>query len=231
MDKVIVLNNKMNLLYDDVYEYIERLNKYDKRLIICPSDIYLSLFLVNSNHEIGSQNVFYENSGAYTGEISPLQLKNMDINYSIIGHSERKKMGETDNIINKKIISCLDNNIIPIVCIGEENKNNFKEEIDKQLKNYLKKIDNIDFIYFAYEPVWLIGSSTVETNQIKDNIDYLVNYFKEKYNKIPCLLYGGGVNSDNINDIINIDNIEGVVLGEISSNINKLESIIDVLEK
>lgn len=233
MEKTIVLNNKMNLLYDDIYEYINVLNSYDKEIIICPSYIYLNLFLVNSNHKIGSQNVFYEDNGSYTGEISCSQLKNMDINYSIVGHYERKKyLKETNKIINKKIITCLNNNISPILCFGENNKNNFKKEIEQQLSEYLKDIDNIDFIYFAYEPEWLIGNQKdVDIDFINNNIKYIKDYLYQKYHKIPCILYGGGVNKNNIKSIINLENLDGVMIGEVSSSIKDLKDIIDELEK
>ena len=122
MKKLIVLNHKMTLEYDEVYEYIETTNNIDtdNNLIICPSNIYLENFINQSNWGIGAQNVSEHTNGNLTGEISTLQLKSLGVEYCLVGHYERvKNFNETPKQINKKLIACLESNIMPIVCFGE----------------------------------------------------------------------------------------------------------------
>ena len=105
MEKMIILNHKMNLEYDQVYEYIDGLNKLetDNNIIICPSNIYLENFVNNCTWGIGAQNVSEKSNGDYTGEISTLQLKSLGVEYCIVGHHERRKyFGETNEVINRK---------------------------------------------------------------------------------------------------------------------------------
>ena len=224
MKKLIVLNHKMNLEYDQVVPYINTLNQIqtDNNIIICPSNIYLSDFINYSNWGIGSQNVSSELSGNYTGEVSTLQLKSLGIEYSIIGHYERKKyFKETNQHINKKLNACLDSNISPILCFGETG--NVDDAIDA-LEEILKDIPNIDFIIFAYEP--LKASKQEEISDIEEQIKTIYNYLQDKYNSHPNLIYGGGIVSKDINSLLSIDGLNGIMIGKISSNIEKIEKII-----
>ena len=118
---IIVLNNKCNLLTDEFIKYQESLSKLESKheLVLCPSSIYLSKFSLN-NFKLGSQNVGSNYEGAFTGEISASQLKALNVEYSIVGHSERRKnQRESNEEINKKIKLLLDNGITPILCVGE----------------------------------------------------------------------------------------------------------------
>jgi len=131
MGKMIVLNHKMNLEYDEVYEYIDGINKIetDNNLVICPSNIYLENFINTCTWGIGSQNVYYKEDGDYTGEVSTLQLKSLGIEYCIVGHYERRKIfKESIKLVKKKLNACLDSNIIPIVCFGSNgNEDSIKD--------------------------------------------------------------------------------------------------------
>ena len=173
MNKLVVLNHKMSLLYDDLYSYIDRINNIDtdNNVIICPSNIYLEAFLNNCDYPIGAQNMHYSVDEGHTGEVSSNQLKSMGVEYSIIGHYERvREFKESANVINQKLIGALDSNIIPILCFGEDMDEDYREVLPRTLDGYLKDIDNIEFIIFAYEPVYAIGTGTLpNTKKIKVN--------------------------------------------------------------
>ena len=230
MKKIIIFNHKMSLLYDDLYNYIERTNNLETNndIIICPSDIYLEAFVNNSDWLIGSQNLNYNTDYKHTGEISTDQLKSLGVEYSIIGHYERvRDFNENAVIINNKLIAALDANIFPILCFGENIDDDYHEAIPKILDKYLKDVENIEFIIFAYEPIFAIGTGALPSRKrIEEVISFINEYLEDKYKKKPNLLYGGSVDSSNINDIINIEGINGVLVGDISSDIKEVERII-----
>lgn len=231
MKKLIVFNHKMSLLYDNLYPYIERVNNIDTEndIIICPSNIYLEAFLNNCDWSIGTQNLHYSLEENHTGEISTDQLKSLGIEYSIIGHYERvNEFNENKTIINNKLLACLDANIFPILCFGENIDEDYKEVIPKLLDGYLKEVENIEFIIFAYEPIYAVGTGTLpKIEKIKEITLFISNYLEDKYKKKPILLYGGSVDSSNIHDIMNIDSINGVLIGNISSDIKEVERIFN----
>lgn len=230
MKKIVVLNHKMSLLYDDLYSYIERLNNIDidNDIIVCPSNIYLEAFINNCDWSVGAQNMHYETNELHTGEVSSNQFKSLGIEYIMIGHYERiNEFKESASIINQKLIAALDSNIFPILCFGEDIDEDYKEVLPKLLDSYLKDINNIDFIIFAYEPIYAIGTGALPNiNKIKEVIEFISKYLEDKYKKKPSLLYGGSVDSSNITDIMNIDILNGVVVGNISSDIKEVERII-----
>ena len=184
MKKIIGLNLKMNLNHDEVLDYVriikdKQFNNHE--IIIFPSFIYLDKFK-ESNQLLGAQNVHQEDTGAFTGEVSPMQLKSEKINYSLVGHSERRQhFKEDDILINKKIKGCLRNNIQIILCIGEtedqRNLNQTKEVLERQIKEDLRDIDkeSINNIVIDYEPVWAIGTGKTPTNQEIDEALNILN--------------------------------------------------------
>ena len=125
MSKLVVGNLKMNLTLQDIAQYIQYINSINfnpnqNEVVICPSYIYIPYINNNTKFKVGSQDTSINEKGAYTGEVSAVQLRSVNVKYSILGHSERRKnFGETENIINKKTRQCIDNNIKPIICIGE----------------------------------------------------------------------------------------------------------------
>lgn len=217
MKKLCVLNHKMNLLYNEVDEYIERINKIDKNLIICPSNIYLLKFLENTNHQIASQDVCYIEDGNYTGKVSFSQIKSLGVKYSLIGHSE--KNDDIDKI-NYKLKRCIDNDITPILCFGNSDYGELVVDI-------LDKIEYLDNrIIYAYEPIFNVSVDEIDISYIEKNIDIIYNYLINKGIMNPIILYGGGINKDNINKIYHISNINGIVLGSKSSDIDVLENLL-----
>lgn len=225
MKKMIILNHKMNLEYDEVIDYIGKINNVDTldNIIVCPSSLYLESFINNCSWGIGAQNVYYETDGEYTGEVSTLQLKSLGVEYAIIGHYERKKYFNEDNfVINKKLIACLDSNIVPILCFGETGK---MEDIKASLDELLKDIDNINFIVFAYEPLCVTDKLTKE--QIRDNVDEIYDYLYSKYKHKTNIVYGGGVVESDAGELLKINNLNGILVGKISADIDKVLKIID----
>ena len=229
MKKLVLFNHKMSLFYDDLYSYIEKVNNIDtdNDIIICPSNIYLEAFINNCDYPVGAQNMHYSIEENHTGEVSSNQLKSLGVEYVMVGHYERiNEFKESPSIINQKLIAALDSNIIPILCFGEELDEDYKEVLPRLLDSYLKDINNIEFIIFAYEPIYAIGTGTLpNSNKINEISDFITKYLEDKYSKKPILLYGGSVDSSNIKDITAINSLDGVVVGNISSDIKEVERI------
>lgn len=219
MKKMIILNHKMNLLYDDVMEYIVNLNNIniDKNIIVCPSYLYLESFINYCNWGIGSQDAFLEISGNYTSKVSLSQLKSLGVEYVILGH---KEVNDSDEIINKKIIASLETNIVPIVCLNDDGKT--VEELYESFNKRFANIDNYEFIILAYENLKEENLTIIESK-----IKTLKNMIKNNSSKEINVVYGGNVNKNNINEIINNKLIDGVMLGSISSSIKDVEEILN----
>ncbi len=239
MKKIIALNLKMNLNYDTVSSYIDTVkNKIsdNNEVIFFPSFLYLEDFK-KSGYKIGAQNVHYLDNGAFTGEISPLQLKSMGIRYVLIGHSERRiYFKEDDDLINNKIKGCLKNNLNIILCIGEtdEERKRLKTALilEKQIKNAFKNIDLEDLsdITIAYEPVWAIGTGKVpKIEDIEDAIKYIKKLVLNEYGLNIKVLYGGSINKENIKSIINIKILDGVLIGSSSIDPKYLVNMLDLI--
>lgn len=216
--KTIILNHKMNLYYNELDTYINEINQIDKNLIIAPSNIYLLEFIKNTNHQIASQDICYIEKDNNTGKVSWSQIKSLGIKYSIIGHSE--KNDDIDKV-NIKIKTCLDNQITPILCFSNETP---EDDITITLNSI--KTDNISNIIFAYEPKFNIGSNEIDLEYINKQIDIIYNYLLNKYNQDPVLVYGGGINQNNINKIYQNDKLSGILIGSKSSNIKELKKLL-----
>ncbi len=239
MEKLIIANLKMNMIFNDVKEYLNIINEkvVSDRVVICPTSIYVPYFL-GHKYKVGLQNAYCENKGAYTGEISPLQAKSLGISYALVGHSERRKILNEDNeLIHKKLQAILDNNLTAVLCIGEtlEEKNMLKTDtvLKRQLITALNDIDEKKYqnIIIAYEPVWSIGTNLVPTNkEIETTAAYIKNIVSTnfKISNIP-VIYGGSVNEKNISEINKIENINGVLVGGASLDPEKLLNIIEVV--
>lgn len=238
MTKIIALNHKMNLNYDLVNEYIERINKVktDNKIIIIPSYLYIETFIKNTKYDIGSQNLSNELNGAFTGEVSSIQLNSIGVKYSLVGHSERRNFfHETDEIINEKTRQCLNHGITPIICVGEtlseHNNDETLVKINNQISHAILGLDDLNEkkeIIIAYEPIYAIG--TGKAPEVKE-IEIVINHIYEvlsKYDNIDFkILYGGSVNKENIKKILDINKLDGVLIGTISS---KIEDIIKIIE-
>ena len=213
-------------------------NYKNAKIIYCPPYTLLNNFVIKTrktNLDVGAQNCHYEiNTGPFTGSISSTMIKKLGAKYVIIGHSENRSNGETNNLINKKIHSAILNNLNVIFCIGEnlfEKKNKKTNNIlKKQIDLGLKKIKKIDKIIFAYEPVWSIGTGKVLTNkELIKQVIIIKNIIKNKFkNQKTKIIYGGSVNNQNINNLKQIKEINGFLIGGASQNSKKF---IDIIKK
>ena len=204
------------------------------RIIYCPPYTLISSFFKKFQNcliDIGAQNCHESDDyGAHTGFINSKMLKNIGANYVIIGHSENRNKGETNNLINKKIKSAIKANLRVIFCIGEplKEKNNGKTKsvLLKQIKKGLNQISKKKNCFIAYEPVWSIGTGKVpKLKDLEETIKFIKNNFGK--NK-PKVLYGGSVNPKNINDLKTIKELDGFLIGGASQNYNKF---IDIVKK
>ena len=229
---IIALNNKSNLEKDEFLNYIEELKKIqtNNTLILCPT--FLNIPLVDNTILLGSQNVSSKDNGAYTGEISATQLKTHNVKYSIVGHSERREyQKESNNDIKEKVNKLLENDIIPILCIGEtldERKTNKYKEV---LKEELSILDDLNDeiksnIIVAYEPIWSIGTGVIPTNS---EIEEVFRFIKDMLPNSK-VLYGGSANETNIDVLNQISLIDGYLLGGLSLKLDKLQVFLDKLK-
>ena len=222
MKKMIILNHKMNLLYDEVHSYINDLNNIDtdNDIVVCPSSLYLESFSNYCEWGVGCQNFYYEEDGDYTGEISTNQLKSMGIDYGLVGHYERKKyFNDTLEDDRKRLEAFIDANMMPILFINGKNDKEVISNLDKVIKN----ISHIEFITFAYEAS--IDNDDLEKLNI--SIKTIYNYLKEKYSVNPRIIYGGGVTSSNVKEILEMPELSGIILGASSISISFVKDIID----
>ena len=213
-------------------------NYKNAKIIYCPPYTLLNYFVIKTrktNLDVGAQNCHYEiNTGPFTGSISSTMIKKLGAKYVIIGHYENRSNGETNNLINKKIHSAILNNLNVIFCIGEnlfEKKNKKTNKVlKKQIDTGLKKIKKIDKIIFAYEPVWSIGTGKILTNkELTKQVIIIKKIIKNKFkNQKIKIIYGGSVNNQNINNLKQIKEINGFLIGGASQNSKKF---IDIIKK
>ena len=223
---------------ESVINLSKKKNYKNAKIIYCPPYTLLNNFVIKTrktNLDVGAQNCHYEiNTGPYTGSISSTMIKKLGAKYVIIGHSENRSNGETNTQINKKIHSAILNNLNVIFCIGEnlfEKKNKKTNKIlKKQIDMGLKKIKKIDKIIFAYEPVWSIGTGKILTNkELTKQVIIIKNIIKNKFkNQKTKIIYGGSVNNQNINNLKQIKEINGFLIGGASQNSKKF---IDIIKK
>lgn len=212
--KLLVANWKMNP--QTAAEAIQLARAIDKKnVVIAAPFVYLAnLKLKIKNSELCAQDVFWQEKGAYTGEISPMMLKKLGVEYVIIGHSERRVLGETDEIINKKIKAALSVGLKIILCVSE------KKFIQNQIRKDLKGIKIINLI-IAYEPTWAIGTGKADT---QENSKKVLNFIKSLFKDKLKVLYGGSVNSKNAAGFLNM--FDGLLVGNASLNAKEFGKII-----
>ena len=223
---------------ESVINLSKKKNYKNAKIIYCPPYTLLNNFVIKTKKthlDVGAQNCHYEiNTGPFTGSISSNMIKKLGAKYVIIGHSENRSNGETNNLINKKIHSAILNNLNIIFCIGEnlfEKKNKKTNKIlKKQIAMGLKKIKKIDKIIFAYEPVWSIGTGKLLTNkELTKQVIIIKKIIKNKFkNQKSKIIYGGSVNNQNINNLKQIKEINGFLIGGASQNSKKF---IDIIKK
>ena len=198
--------------------------------------------LKNTNIKVGAQNMYFEESGAFTGEISPIFLKKIGCEYVILGHSERRNIfNETDELINKKIKKALEIMLSPIVCIGEHlderEKGNTKDVIENQFNLTFEGMtkEQIKKIVIAYEPIWAIGTGKTATPEQAEEIHVFIRkIIEEKYDKYTAdsvrIQYGGSIKPANAKELFSKPNIDGGLVGGASLQAESLYEIIKSAE-
>ena len=202
------------------------------KIIYCPPSTLIrpmSKKLKDSRIEVGAQNCHEnENYGAFTGSINSKMLKDVGAKYVIIGHSENRQRGESNKKINNKINSVLKSGLKVIFCIGETSQEKRKKKtyqvLNNQIKTGLDKVKNKKNIIIAYEPVWSIGTGLIPKS---NELIKIITFIKKKYKNLK-VLYGGSVNSKNINELKLIENIDGFLIGGASQDAKKF---IDIIKK
>lgn len=238
------MNNTIEESLDLAKSLIEFSNGFDKNreILICAP--FTALFalknvLHGSKIKLGAQNMYFEESGAFTGEISAIMLKDIGVDYVLIGHSERRQyFNESDGLLNKKIKTALKFNIKPILCVGEtleqREANVEKETVKAQIVNGLHdiNIDCLKDIIIAYEPVWAIGTGkTATSEQANEIISYIRSVIKELYNENVSeniiIQYGGSVKGSNSSEIMSQSDIDGALVGGASLKAEEFIKIIN----
>jgi len=249
MQNLIIANWKMNPaskteaknIFEGIKSGIEGVNS---EVVVCPPFVYLECGMSDTPHlKFGAQNVYFEDKGAFTGEISAVMLKDLGVEYVIIGHSERRKyFGETDEIINKKIKKALETGLKVIFCIGETAEereagnpalpNKFgvgagkNEVLERQIKTGLDGNENLENINIAYEPVWAIGTgNNCSVEETKESIEFI-----RKISGVERILYGGSVKSENSGSYIKEAGSNGLLVGGASLNADEFVRIVKSAE-
>lgn len=244
--KVIAGNWKMNMLPNEAIEYIEKFEPLVKdtqnEVILCVpyTDLFYALLSAqNTNIKIGAQNMHFAESGAYTGEVSGKMLRSIGVEYVIIGHSERRQyFNETDETVNKKIKTAFENELKPIVCVGEtlEQKEEGKtqEIITTQVKLALDGLtpEQVKNTIIAYEPIWAIGTGKTATSEDANNsIKEIRKKIEEIYGKdiaeSVIIQYGGSVKSTNAKELFETSDIDGGLVGGASLKPEEFAKIVN----
>ena len=253
MKKIIIGNWKLNLDHLEAIQLLQKINyslpeNIEDKIEIILSPSFTSIrslqTVINSDKlkiKLSSQNVSQFASGAYTGEVSATQLKKLEIDYGIVGHSERRTLfNEIDLVINDKVNRLIENDIVPVFCFGEpieERKSgSYYNFIENQINEGLKGLrkDKVNKLVVAYEPIWAIGTGEVASLEniveVFDFVKYIISKKRLFYEDNIKFFYGGSVSPDNAQEILNSKIIDGVLVGGASLDATKFVDIIKAVE-
>ena len=229
-----VANWKLNGNLQFIDQFISNIslpNANSKCVVICPTAIHLDYLSKNKNgFYVGAQNVSEHEEGAYTGEISVRSLVETNVNFCIVGHSERRQIfKEKDKDINLKSERLVANNVIPIICIGEtleqKEKGITNTVLEEQLMNSIPSSSTFENTIIAYEPVWAIGTGLTPTIDEIDETHRFIRSHNDKFNKYK-ILYGGSVKASNAKEITHLANVDGALIGGASLKSEEFTKII-----
>ncbi len=245
MRKVVIAGNwKMNKTPKEAVEFLRELGEVkvndSMRVIICSTNLCLQPLLHHKKGdvEIAAQNMHFEDSGAFTGEVSTKMLKAVGVNISVIGHSERREyFAETDEALNKKVLKAAEEDFDVILCVGEtleqREKEIHKEHVKNQIVSDLKNLKEEDLkrVIIAYEPIWAIGTGkTATSEQAEEMCLFIRNVVEELYSKEAAdntsILYGGSVKPANVKELMSMENIDGALIGGASL---KADSFLELI--
>ena len=244
--KIIAGNWKMNKLPNEAIDFIERFVPLVKdtrnEVILCVpyTNLFYSLLTAQgTNIKIGAQNMYYEEKGAYTGEVAPAMLKSIGVEYVIIGHSERRQyFNETDETVNKKVKAAFAHDLKPIICVGEtleqREAGKTQEIITGQTMLALEGLteEQVANTIIAYEPIWAIGTEKTATsedanNSIKAIRDKICQIYGQKVAERVIIQYGGSVKSTNCKELFTMSDIDGGLVGGASLDPDEFAKIVN----
>lgn len=250
MKKLIIANWKMNLSPEMAVEASKNLAKgetlwraTDKQVVLCPSFESIAVAknaLENSGIKLGAQDCFWEDKGAYTGEVSPMVLKSLGCEYVIIGHSERRReLRESDKDVNRKTAAAWRVGLTPVICVGETFEERQTGKKDFVIMNQVTKaLEDLAWpsdgnLIIAYEPVWVIGSGQAVEPAEAEHVamvirQVLLDYFSAENAQKVKVIYGGSVNVDNVADFTGSSAIDGILVGNASL---VAENFIELIKK
>jgi len=237
---VILGNWKMNMVVSNAIAFSKRLREIDipedVEIGVLPSYVYLSEvanILEGSRISVGAQDCYYEDQGAFTGEVSPLQLKDLGMKWCLVGHSERRQMFyETDEDTRRKVVSLMRHGINPVLCVGEtlaqREAGRMFGIISSQLFRSLERLKLNDEFTIAYEPIWAIGTGiTAKPKQVEEATSVIRQIAERMHRNTRFnVLYGGSVNEDNAKNLI-INGVDGFLVGGASLSVIRFSKIID----
>ncbi len=230
---IIAANWKMHMTLDEAAVLVQGIvegcgDMDDVDIVLAPPFTALSKVreeIRDTPITLGAQNLYWEEKGAFTGEVSPLMLKDVGCDYAIVGHSERRQLfGETDKSANKKVLTALTHDLIPILCVGETDAERDRGVtyvvVDRQVKEALKDVaeTQLDRIVIAYEPIWAIGTGRTATPAQAEEVHQsirgqLAKLFNTDAAETVRILYGGSVKPDNVDDLMAETDIDGALVG------------------
>ncbi|AGR40867.1 triose-phosphate isomerase [Spiroplasma taiwanense] len=243
--QIIVGNWKMFKNNSEAVQFVksieEKIVKNENLIagIAVPSVMLSDVKKIAKNIIIAAQNCYFEKEGAFTGEISIPMLQDLSINYVVIGHSERRNIfGETDEMINKKLKALLSANMTPILCCGESLKTYEKGKtvdwVKSQISNAFEGVsaEEAKKVVIAYEPIWAIGTGKVATPEIAQNVckeirEIIKNLYNQEISDQILIQYGGSVKPENIKDILEQEDIDGVLVGGASLVVDSYLGLIN----
>lgn len=247
--KIIIMNWKMNPVSEkEAKEIFIETKKVATKLnstqtIICPPSLFIQGFTKNlkkGNFSVGAQDVFWNNKGSHTGEISPLMLRGLGVKYVILGHSERRLKGETSEVVNLKVKEAIKSGLVVILCIGESERDSdgrylsfIRDEITKSLRGISKK--NMKNVIMAYEPIWAVGKKSKRADN-PENLFEMVIFIKKALSEIfgkevamkTLVLYGGSVNEKNTKEFLENGKVDGLLIGRASLQKEKIKEILKI---
>lgn len=243
---IIAGNWKMNMTINEGLDLVNKIKditlETDIEVVVCTPSVALNdvkKAIGDTKLKLGAQNMHWEDNGAYTGEISPVMLKDIGVDYVILGHSERRQFfGESDADVNNKMKAAIKYGIKPIICVGEtleeREKGHAKEKVKGQILKALEGVEKKDMldIVIAYEPIWAIGTGkTASSKDANDMISYIRDIIMDKYDAETFdkvrLQYGGSVKPGNATEILNQPDIDGALVGGASL---KADDFLDIIK-